>query len=544
MFFLVCINIFSEIILKSNLTEITLNEEVKVTVEFQESSRGHYKIEGIENFEIISKNSVSKYVSTNFKNVSIKEDVYTLYPIKEGKWTLKIVQDNLKSNIIEINVKENKKSDTLGIDKNIKKNFYIETSLDYTQYYFGEKFVYQENFYALLQPQDFSYLSERELGEFSSVKSLVGDGTGNLKEEMVDYNGQKALKITLYNAILQSNSSGKKNIKSSKIRVTGKKRNIIGGDKVEVNILPLPAYTGEDNFSQIIGEPSLKKTYSDNITDVGKPITLIIDLTGKVNLENFTKINIPDTPNFSVFQTLKSSKEEIRNNELYSEKIFEVVFLPKKSGKLEIPEIKINYFNTKTGSYDFLVVPAEKIEVKGNVLVDEKNMKNDNIALSNETVEDKESKKEVEIEKSTVEIITKEKENNKKIFYGIIIGGIIILLQSILLLYLLFRKIIKNHRKKEIKISTNEKQLWKNLKNSKTDLELYKNYCQYLIEKYNFNPKIHSEIKLENLELRKLHSRIESSMYCCKNLSENKILKKKLDKDKIIKELKEIVKKS
>ena len=318
MFFLVCFNIFSEIILKSSLTEMTLNEKVKVIVTFKGSPRGNYKIQGIENFEIISKNSVSKYVSTNFKNTSIKEDTYILYPIKEGISSLKIVQDGIESNIIKIDINENKKSNSLETNKNSEENFYLKTNVNSKQYYFGEKFVYQEIFYALLQPQEFSYLSERELGDFSSIKLLEGDGRGNLKEEMVEYSGKKALKISLYNAILQSNSSGKKNIRSSKIRVTGRKRNIIGGDKIEIDILPLPIYTGEGKFSQIVGQLFLNKVYSDSVADVGKPITLTVKLSGKVNLENFTKFKIPDTPDFSVFQTLKSSKEEIRNNELYS----------------------------------------------------------------------------------------------------------------------------------------------------------------------------------------------------------------------------------
>ncbi len=533
MFFLVCFNIFSEIILKSSLTEMTLNEKVKITVEFKGSSRGNYKIQGIENFEIISKNSVSKYVSTNFKNTSIKEDTYILYPIKEGISSLKIVQDGIESNIIEIDVNENKKLNSLESNKNSEENFYLKTNVNSKQYYFGEKFVYQEIFYALLQPQEFSYLSERELGDFSSIKLLEGDGRGNLKEEMVEYNGKKALKISLYNAILQSNSSGKKNIRSSKIRVTGRKRNIIGGDKIEIDILPLPIYTGEGKFSQIVGQLFLNKVYSDSVADVGKPITLTVKLSGKVNLENFTKFKIPDTPDFSVFQTLKSSKEEVRNNEIYSEKVFEIVFLPKKSGNLETPEISINYFNTKTGKYDFLIIPREKIEVKGNISFDKNNGKIDNIISSNQVNEAKELKKEIKIEKSTVEIITKDEKNNKKIFYGIVIGSAIILFQSILLIYLFFRKLSKKNKEKGSKISVNEKKLWKDLKKSKTDLEFYKNYSQYLIEKYNFNPKIHSELKLENLELRALHNRIESSMYKCENL----------EKDKIIEKLKEIIKK-
>ena len=297
--------------------------------------------------------------------------------------------------------------------------------------------------------------------------------------------------------------------------------------------MPLPIYTGEGKFSQIVGQLFLKKVYSDSVVDVGKPITLTVKLSGKVNLENFTKFKIPVTPDFSVFQTLKSSKEEIRNNEIYSEKVFEIVFLPKKSGNLETPEISINYFNTKTGKYDFLIIPREKIEVKGNTSFDKNNGKIDNIISSNQVNEAKELKKEIKIEKSTVEIITKDEKNNKKIFYGIVIGSAIILFQSILLIYLFFRKLSKKNKEKGSKISVNEKKLWKDLKKSKTDLEFYKNYSQYLIEKYNFNPKIHSELKLENLELRALHNRIESSMYKYKNL----------EKDKIIEELKEIMKK-
>ena len=80
---------FSEIKIFVDNYNPTIKQNIILTVEFLNEPKSEYEIEGIDNFEVISKGSRSNYNTLNNKRIKYsKSDIYILSPKKEGKISL------------------------------------------------------------------------------------------------------------------------------------------------------------------------------------------------------------------------------------------------------------------------------------------------------------------------------------------------------------------------------------------------------------------------------------------------------------------------
>ena len=128
LFLLISSVTFSEIILDVNNNNPSINEPISLQVKFLDSDKKDYTIDGIENFKIASKGSQSSYSIVNGKSTSSKSDVYTLIPLKEGNFTLKVNGKKETSNSININVSKETKVNVEGkiiIQDNLKEKKYF-----------------------------------------------------------------------------------------------------------------------------------------------------------------------------------------------------------------------------------------------------------------------------------------------------------------------------------------------------------------------------------------------------------------------------------
>ncbi|MGL4533559.1 MAG: BatD family protein, partial [Fusobacteriaceae bacterium] len=505
LFLIFTVSTFSEIILTSTESRIDLNETVEISVDFNNIEKKQYVIQGLDNFQILSKSSSSSYSIINFKRSSIIKDIYTLRPKSIGNFNLIVEMMQEKSNNVEIEVEENNKNIVTSekTKENLndrKENYILMTDFPKNKLYFGEKFVYQETFFAFRNLRDFQVVKRPELSNFS-VKDLTPVlRNGSLEIKNINYQGENALEIVVYRGILDSNSSGKKIIKSGEIEILGEKRLFLGNESVEIDILPLPVENKPKKFTNIVGKLKMESSPVEAEINLGESYTVNLKLFGDVNLSLFEKLDIPNSGDIQNFQNVTNVKEEIKNGEYYSEKNFEIAFIPKKSGDIKIPEIKINYFDTETQKYSEIILPGKTIKVKGDNIVE------NSIKKSKEDIGEIENKEEIEESLPIkIEIVGVQEKYGEKIYW---ISGLLLLLvliQSGVIFYLLTKN------KKTVK--KNMVNSFKQLKKSKTEHEFYSCYCEFMKEKYGFNPKVHSEIKLINEELKEINREIELSRF-------------------------------
>lgn len=525
----------ADVILDSSNTKPAINEPFNIQVKFINEDKKDYKIEGIENLEILSKGTQSKYSYINGNKTSEKIDTYTVLAkdIKNFPLTVNLIGKNEKSNTLNISVqKENIQS--------ISDDMSIETSINNGDtFYFGEKIIYEENFLTTVNINSIGYTKPPQFNDFSEKDISPANLKGAYEQSYFRSNsGKQGIKLNIYRGILQPNSSGEKTIKSGQIAVTqasGRRDfffqqstppKYFGGNNIKINILPLPT-DKPVGFQNIVGTPKLEYSWNSDKVNLGQSLVLNIKISGDANLDALEKIVTSQFNDFNIFESFKGEDERVENGKYYAEKSFELALIPKKSGEINTPEIKIPYFNTQNKKYEFLIIPSKKIDVIGSSSSPQATIPIENtthVTKNTTPVSTTLIPEEIRIDTVT------EKNNSNNIFDNNLIIGLIILaiIEGGIIIYLL--------TKKDKKIESKD---FSELKSAKNDKEFYEAYCNFMKKNYNFSPKVHLEDRLVKLGLSKdfieINRELETSYYNNSPINRKEIInriKKELKNEK------------
>lgn len=525
----------ADVILDSSNTKPAINEPFNIQVKFINEDKKDYKIEGIENLEILSKGTQSKYSYINGNKTSEKIDTYTVLAkdIINFPLTVNLIGKNEKSNTLNISVqKENIHS--------ISDDMSIETSInDGDTFYFGEKIIYEENFLTTVNINSIGYTKPPQFNDFSEKDISPANLKGAYEQSYFRSNsGKQGIKLNIYRGILQPNSSGEKTIKSGQMGVTqasGRRDfffqqstppKYFGGNNIKINILPLPT-DKPVGFQNIVGTPKLEYSWNSDKVNLGQSLVLNIKISGDANLDALEKIITSQFNDFNIFESFKGEDEKVENGKYYAEKSFELALIPKKSGEVNTPEIKIPYFNTQNKKYEFLIIPSKKIDVIGSSSSPQATIPIENTThVTKNTTPVSTTLIPEEIRIDTVS----EKDNSNNIFDNNLIIGLIILaiIEGGIIIYLL--------TKKDKKIESKD---FSELKSAKNDKEFYEAYCNFMKKNYNFSPKVHLEDRLVKLGLSKnfieINRELETSYYNNSPINRKEIInriKKELKNEK------------
>lgn len=525
----------ADVILDSSNTKPAINEPFNIQVKFINEDKKDYKIEGIENLEILSKGTQSKYSYINGNKTSEKIDTYTVLAkdIKNFPLIVNLIGKNEKSNTLNISVqKENIQS--------ISDDMSIETSINNGDtFYFGEKIIYEENFLTTVNINSIGYTKPPQFNDFSEKDISPANLKGAYEQSYFRSNsGKQGIKLNIYRGILQPNSSGEKTIKSGQMAVTqasGRRDfffqqstppKYFGGNNIKINILPLPT-DKPVGFQNIVGTPKLEYSWNSDKVNLGQSLVLNIKISGDANLDALEKIVTSQFNDFNIFESFKGEDERVENGKYYAEKSFELALIPKKSGEINTPEIKIPYFNTQNKKYEFLIIPSKKIDVIGSSSSPQATIPIENtthVTKNTTPVSTTLIPEEIRIDTVT------EKNNSNNIFDNNLIIGLIILaiIEGGIIIYLL--------TKKDKKIESKD---FSELKSAKNDKEFYEAYCNFMKKNYNFSPKVHLEDRLVKLGLSKdfieINRELETSYYNNSPINRKEIInriKKELKNEK------------
>lgn len=525
----------ADVILDSSNTKPAINEPFNIQVKFINEDKKDYKIEGIENLEILSKGTQSKYSYINGNKTSEKIDTYTVLAkdIINFPLTVNLIGKNEKSNTLNISVqKENIHS--------ISDDMSIETSINNGDtFYFGEKIIYEENFLTTVNINSIGYTKPPQFNDFSEKDISPANLKGAYEQSYFRSNsGKQGIKLNIYRGILQPNSSGEKIIKSGQMAVTqasGRRDfffqqstppKYFGGNNIKINILPLPT-DKPVGFQNIVGTPKLEYSWNSDKVNLGQSLVLNIKISGDANLDALEKIITSQFNDFNIFESFKGEDEKVENGKYYAEKSFELALIPKKSGEVNTPEIKIPYFNTQDKKYEFLIIPSKKIDVIGSSSSPQATIPIENtthVTKNTTPVSTTLIPEEIRIDTVT------EKDNLNNTFDNNLIIGLIILaiIEGGIIIYLL--------TKKDKKIESKD---FSELKSAKNDKEFYEAYCNFMKKNYNFSPKVHLEDRLIKLGLSKdfieINRELETSYYNNSPINRKEIInriKKELKNEK------------
>lgn len=101
---------------------------------------------------------------------------------------------------------------------------------------------------------------------------------------------------------------------------------------------------------------------------VGETVTRNITIIASgVSEDKLPNIEFADIPYWKQYPDKPQYSSAVHDNNFISQETVRVVYIPQKSGKLSLPEIKIPWFNVKTQKTEIAVIAEETIDVKPNI---------------------------------------------------------------------------------------------------------------------------------------------------------------------------------
>ena len=145
----------------------------------------------------------------------------------------------------------------------------------------------------------------------------------------------------------------------------------IRSNPVEVTVSDLPPHAGDIPFSGLVGEYTLSAELDRMNLAAGESATLTCTLMGRGNLMDAVLPQPELAPGlFKVYEDSPTEEFQVGDQGILGKKVFKRALVPLKAGTLQLPPLKLVYFNTRTRSYDTLVTDLFSLEVtpSGDVL--------------------------------------------------------------------------------------------------------------------------------------------------------------------------------
>ena len=340
---------------------------------------------GIENFEVLSQNSATSIGITNGVNSFREDRHFTIIPKTTGQFALQATVSyqgqTYETNILQVTVGES--STEAGAAES---DLFVKTNLSKTQAYLGEKIIVTYELYTRYSIENYGFT------DYTAFDGLIAKDTPQeqLKSEYVYLDGVRYAKYEAKQLILDPIKAATHIIPSFNMQVNVITDNGLGSGfggfgggfgsffsssqaqylqtpEKELTVKPLPQAGKPKNFSGIVGQLEINGDYSKSELNYGDSLLLNVTVSGHCNLDSLKKVITSSLPGFTVYETQKNSIESIMNNQYYTQKDFEIIIVPEKTGALNIAPITISYFDPATEQYSQAEIAGITIEVLGEM---------------------------------------------------------------------------------------------------------------------------------------------------------------------------------
>jgi len=236
--------------------------------------------------------------------------------------------------------------------------------------------------YKLYTTYDVVQFSNKEMPDFQGFLQQETERTGNTQLAYENYKGKNYLTAVLFDIILFPQSAGELVIDKASfeaiIRVQSRQpvrsifddffetysnvAKIVEVPAVKIRVKKLPAGK-PDTFTGVVGDFNITSSISSDQVKVNEAVTIKVNISGSGNMKLIknTEFKFPEA--FEVYDPKVMNNFKTSANGLTGNKTIEVMFIPRHSGKYEIPATETTYFNPTDNTYRTLRTPVFNIDV-------------------------------------------------------------------------------------------------------------------------------------------------------------------------------------
>ncbi len=342
--------------------------ELSVRLDTQAGGNGPDFSELSMNFEILSNNRSTQYRSVNGKAESWTEWKLLLSPKKTGQLLIPSVNyQGLYSDALVIEVKQSAAS-APGTTKDI----FIEAELS------KKKMAVQEQVVLTVK-----LLTSINLRSINSEEFSIDDA---IMVELSELRYQKRINGKPYAVIevkyaLFPQTSGLLNIPPIRYTVTTKGRvrdpwsDPFGTQtgklkRLTTKALSIPVQSAAQQYTGPQWLPASDLTLSQNWSSdpstfkVGEPITRVIVLEAKgLTGAQLPPLDLPEVDGIKYYPDQAQTEDQTSENGVTGIRTETVAVVPMKSGRMTLPAIEVNWWDTTSNSQKLAILPAQEINV-------------------------------------------------------------------------------------------------------------------------------------------------------------------------------------
>ena len=135
------------------------------------------------------------------------------------------------------------------------------------------------------------------------------------------------------------------------------------GDRIDIEVKAIPQHFSGDWL------PAELVTLHDELNPdkdfkVGEPITRTITLTAAgIDKNQLPEVHQDLPSSIKAYPDQADSHRALRNGKLVSQRVETLALVPKQAGKITLPEVKVNWFDTRSEKMRTAILPERYIQV-------------------------------------------------------------------------------------------------------------------------------------------------------------------------------------
>lgn len=320
-------------------------------------------------FEVNRRSSSRQVNIINGQRTSIVEWILELTPKRSGVLTIGPIQVGSQAS----------RSAILMVDEpatGANRELFVETSVDVLDPYVQSQVIYTVNVYqdvrlldGSLSVPDTDLAMIRQLGEDKTFRETVEGREYAVVQRRYSVFPRKSGPLELPQVVLQATVAIDRaitpNTRTRTRRVTRR------SNTITLDVQPRPQ-ASDGSWWLPASQVLLGSEWSTPIDQlqVDEPVTRIIRLQASgVADSQLPEIPVPSPDNISIYADSPTSSTDSSGDNVIAEQVVTWAVIPQQSGKLELPEVRIEWFDTQARESKVAILPAEVLNVVGESAV-------------------------------------------------------------------------------------------------------------------------------------------------------------------------------
>lgn len=363
-------------------TRVAGGERLNLTVTI-EGGKGDVNVDGIRDFQVISRGTSSSYNIINGEVSSTVQYTYTLVPLKKGPLVIPALpvtvgKKTLYTKMIPIEVSDSPSADSGPKDADV----FVRLSVSDDAPWLGEQITCRLHLYnavritnaGLTLAPKFPGFSAEQLEDNRSYSRVVGGRQFDVTEIVYVLTPEQAGEHSIGPAVISCDVVSRK---SSRGRSTfdsffndpffggglNLERRRLTAAPVTVNVRPLPAYNGKESFSGLVGEFAVSAEMDQTTIDEGDSVNLAVIVSGRGNIQSASSpgFHLPDA--FKVYEDAPVEDIAVSDAGVSGKKRFPAALVALTPGTYSVGPFSLTYFDVSRESYITISTPPIDITV-------------------------------------------------------------------------------------------------------------------------------------------------------------------------------------